>query len=321
VILFFMARKPRIHYEGAFYHVITRGNQRQKIFKDEEDYRQYLAIVSRYKDLYKFRLYAYVLMNNHVHLLMETGETPLSKILQGINQSYTVRFNRRYNTVGHLFQGRYKAILCDRDSYLLSLVKYIHLNPVRARSVKTVEEYKWSSHSAYIKPARNGIVNEDQVLRMFSEDKGKARRLYQAYIGDGIAVKKEDMYSTIDKRILGDERFITSVMGKCEASVEPGRKEKKYSLAAIAAAIGEAFGVTLKQMRQKGKDRGITHCRKLLSIAANEYGYRGREIANYMGKDPALITRHIKEKEKLKKDAERVIAVMRDRQANVNSQA
>jgi putative transposase len=316
-----MARKPRIQFEGAFYHVITRGNQRQKIFKDEEDYRQYLEIVSRYKDLYKFRLYAYVLMNNHVHLLIETGETPLSKILQGINQSYTCRFNRKYKTVGHLFQGRYKAILCDRDSYLHSLVKYIHLNPVRARVVKTPEEYEWSSHSAYIKPVRRSILDEDQVLRMFSEYKGRARQLYQEYISDGIAVKREDIYTTIDKRILGDERFIDHVMGKCETLVEPGRKEREYSLPAVAAAIGEVFGVTLNQMRQKGKDRGITHCRKLLSLVANEYGYRGREIAKYMGKDPALITRYIKVKEELKKDAERVIAAMRDTKANVNSQA
>ncbi len=308
-----MARKPRIQFDGAFYHVITRGNQRQKIFRDEKDYRQYLEILARYKDLYKYRLYAYVLMNNHVHLLIETRETPLSKILQGINQSYTVRFNKRYKTVGHLFQGRYKAILCDRDSYLLSLVKYIHLNPVRARLIKTPEEYPWSSHPAYIKAVRKSIVDEEQVLRMFSEDKGGARRLYQAYVSDRIAVKKEDIYGTIDKRILGDERFAATVMGKCEASIELGRKEKEYSLATMAAAIGMTFGVTLTQMRQKGKDRVITHGRKLLSLVAHEYGYRGREIAEYMRKDPALITRHIKEKEELKKDAVRVIAVMRDK--------
>ena len=260
-------------------------------------------------------------MHNHVHLLIETEETPLSRILQGINQCYTAWFNKRYKTVGHLFQGRSKAILCDRDSYLLSLVKYIHLNPVRAWLVKTPEEYPWSSHRAYIKPVRRSIVDEEQVLRIFSEDKGRARRLYQAYISDGIAVKKEDIYSTIDKRILGDERFAETVMGKCEASIELDRKEKEYSLAAMAAAIGETFGVTLMQMRQKGKDRVITHGRKLLSLVAHEYGCSGREIAEYMQKDPALITRHIKEKEDLKKDVEQVIAFMKDGKENVNSQA
>ncbi len=131
-----MARKPRIEFHGAFYHVITRGNQRQKIFKDKQDYIRYLAILSDYKERYKYFLYAYVLMNNHVHLLIQTQETPLSKILQGINQRYTIYFNRKYKTIGHLFQGRYKAILCDKDEYLLTLVKYIHNNPVRAGITK-----------------------------------------------------------------------------------------------------------------------------------------------------------------------------------------
>jgi len=126
-----MPRKPRIEYNGAFYHVITRGNQRQKTFKDQADFEKYLQILAIYKNRYHYRLYTYVLMDNHVHLLIETGETPLSKILQGINQSYTLYFNRLYRTVSHLFQGRYKAILCDRDNYLLALLKYIHQNPLR----------------------------------------------------------------------------------------------------------------------------------------------------------------------------------------------
>src|SRR4030042_6206961 len=128
-----MARKPRIEFEGALYHVITRGNQRQQIFKATEDYELYLKILGDYKARYDFVLYAYVLMGNHVHVLIETKEVPLSKILQGVNQSYTMYFNRRYATVGHLFQGRYKAMLCDKDSYLLSLVNTFHMNPIRAR--------------------------------------------------------------------------------------------------------------------------------------------------------------------------------------------
>ena len=105
-----MARKARIEFEGAFYHVITRGNQRQKIFKDSHDYTKYLEILGRYKKSHSFRLYAYVLMSNHIHLLVETGAVPLSKILQGINQSYTAYFNKTYKTVGHLFQGRYNGL-------------------------------------------------------------------------------------------------------------------------------------------------------------------------------------------------------------------
>ena len=142
-----MARKPRIEFEGALYHVITRGNQRQQIFNATEDYERYLKILEDYKLRYDFLIYAYILMENHVHLLMETKEVPLSKILQGINQRYTMYFNRRYATVGHLFQGRYKAMLCERDSYLLSLVQYIHMNPVRLGRAKSPAAYPWSSHS------------------------------------------------------------------------------------------------------------------------------------------------------------------------------
>ena len=314
-----MARKPRIEFEGAFYHVITRGNQRQKIFRDDEDYGKYLEVLARYKDLYKYRLYAYVLMGNHVHLLVETGETPLSKILQGINQSYTGRFNRRYRTVGHLFQGRYKAILCDRDSYLLSLVKYIHLNPVRAHLVKTPQEYRWSSHRYYLRSTDKSIVDEDLVLRLFSADKKAARRLYGAFVGNEIVVKKEDIYNTIDKRILGDETFADRVIDKCEAGIEPGRREREYSLPAISGVIEEIFGITPTQMREKSKDGNISRGRKMFSLVAHDFGYKGREIAAYMRKDPALITRHIKQKE-MKKDAAKVIAKLKERKPDVNSQ-
>lgn len=108
-----MARKPRIEFEGGFYHVITRGNQRQKVFIDEKDFLKYLEFLSDYKDRYGFSIYAYVLMSTHIHLLIETGKVGLSRILQGINQCFTMYFNWRYGTVGHLFQGRYRAILCD----------------------------------------------------------------------------------------------------------------------------------------------------------------------------------------------------------------
>jgi len=306
-----MARKPRIEYEGAFYHIITRGNQRQKIFGDEKDYSKYLEILTRYKSQYKYRLYAYVLMNNHVHLLIETKDIPLSKIQQGINQSYTIYFNKKYNTVGHLFQGRYKAILCDKEAYLLSLIKYIHLNPVSAGIVKEPDEYRWSSHINYIGREKGGIIDIDQVLRMFSENKTKARRLYRAYINDGIKVKKEDIYRTADQRILGDESFVEQVSEKAEGDIEPKKRKHEHSLEEITRAIGSAFGITLKRMREKGKDRGVSLCRKLLSLTAKSYEYKGREIAIYLRKDPSIITRYLKDAGKLRREMERVFKALK----------
>jgi REP element-mobilizing transposase RayT len=125
-----MARKPRIHFPGALYHVITRGNRRQGIFQDEKDLEQFLTYLSNCKNRFPFCLYAYALMQNHLHFLIEVGEIPLSRIMQSLLFGYAHYFNRRYREVGHLFQGRYKAILCDKDAYLLELVRYIHLNPL-----------------------------------------------------------------------------------------------------------------------------------------------------------------------------------------------
>ncbi len=309
-----MARKPRIEFEGAFYHIITRGNQKQKIFKDTGDFRKYLDILSRYKDKCKFYLYSYILMSNHVHLLIETTKVPLSKILQGVNQSYTLHFNRKYKTVGHLFQGRYKAILCDRDEYLLTLIKYIHLNPVRAGIVKTPEEYQWSSQHSYAKKTDGkDIIDTDQVLRMFSEDKTTARKLYREYMGNGLSAEKDEIYSTIDQRILGDERFADRIMGEYDESIELGRRVKEYKLSEIAAGIEEACGITLKELRGKGKGREISLGRKLMSLTAKEYVHRGKEIAAFIKKDPAVITRHLRERDGLKKEIEKIIKIIKNK--------
>lgn len=316
-----MARKPRIEFEGAFYHVIVRGNQRQKIFKDKYDFLKYLEILGRYKRRYQYLIYCYVLMNNHVHLLVEVGKTPLSKILQGINQGYTMYFNRKYKTVGHLFQGRYKAILCDRDEYLLSLIKYIHLNPVRAKVAKTPDEYRWSSHHNYtLKTEKDSLIDTEQILRMFSEDKANAKKLYKVYMSDESVVTKEDIYSTVDQGILGNEKFIEEVKEKYDRELAQERRIKEYKLNEIAKGVEKACEITLKQIRQKSKSREVSLGRKLISLVASEYGYKGKEIAEFMQKDPAVITRHLREREDLVDEIRNVIASLRKDRENVNNQ-
>jgi len=308
-----MARKPRIEYEGAFYHVITRGNQRQKVFKDRYDFLKYIEILSSYKRRYNYYLYCYVLMSNHIHLLIETREIPLSKILQGVNQSYTMYFNRRYKTVGHLFQGRYKAILCDRDEYLLTLVKYIHLNPVRAKVVKIPDEYEWSSHHNYAKQNSKGdLIDTDQVLRMFSEDKAAARKLYKAYMGDGLTIKKEDIYRTIDQRILGREEFIDKVIDKYEGELVKEKREREYTLSEIAKGVEKLTGVSLKQLRGQSKAISISSGRKLLSLVAKEYGYKGKEISEYIKRDPAVVSIALKDRKQLEEDMGNVIKYLKE---------
>lgn len=302
-----MPRKPRIEYHGAFYHVITRGNQRQKIFKDAADFQKYLQLLAIYKNRYSYHLYAYVLMSNHVHLLIETGDVPLSKILQGINQTYTMYFNRRYWTVGHLFQGRYKAILCDRNNYLLALLKYIHFNPLRAEIVERLDAYPWSSHPAYT--GMNNLLDladTDQALRMFSERKGRARKRYQAFMDDGEVMEKDEVYATIDQRLQGDEGFVDLVLEKYDGEVKLERRKKEYTLPQIAKVVEKHYGITLLDLRSAAKQQHVMQGRRAFSLVAREYGYKGKEIAEYLSKEPSSVTKYARS-EGMKPEVEELI--------------
>ena len=169
-----MARKPRVHFAGAFYHIISRGNKGAKVFRSAQDYRLYLRFLKEYKKRYPFLLYAYVLMPSHVHLLMEVQETPLSKIMQSLQFRYTRHHNLKYRSWGHLFQGRYKAILCEKDPYFLELSAYIHLNPVRAGLEEDPLDYPWSSYKAYASGAAYDLVDQGALLAQFSKIRFRA---------------------------------------------------------------------------------------------------------------------------------------------------
>ena len=314
-----MARKPRIEFEGGFYHVITRGNQKQKIFREEQDFLKYLNFLGDYRVRYGFSLYAYVLMQNHVHLLMEMREIPLSKILQGINQRYTMYFNRRYRTVGHLLQGRYKAILCDKDEYLLTLVRYLHYNPVRAKVARLPEDYRWSSHRQYTNPTRDGIVDTTLVLQIFAEDLARARGLYRKYMGEEATVFNEDLYKTVDQRILGGEEFVDRVMRRTQEGLARGRRRHEFSLTEMATGIGRLWGIGLKELRDKGKKLKVMEGRKLLSLAARECGYKGREVADFLRKDPAAVTGYLKDEKRLHNKLERLFLLLGETRQDLNN--
>ena len=214
-----MSRKPRIHYEGALYHVIARGNNREYIFKNEIDKEEYLKKVTKYIDKYNGKLYAYVIMDNHCHLLIEVSDIPLSKIMQLIQQTYTSWYNRNYKRSGHVFEQRYKSILCDKDSYLLSLIRYIHQNPVRAKIAGI--NYKYSSHKEYIRGINNVCLVEE-ILSMFSLNKKKAiesyiefmdiedRELREKGIGD-LSPSFENIEIEINKMIF-DKKELTEIV-------------------------------------------------------------------------------------------------------------
>jgi len=314
-----MARQPRIEFEGGFYHVIVRGNQRQKVFREEKDFLKYLEFLSDYKDRYEFWLHAYVLMETHVHLLLETGQVPLSKILQGVNQRFTMYFNWRHGTVGHLFQGRYKAILCDRDAYLLSLVKYLHCNPVRAGMVRQPEEYRWSSHRTYLGLNKDGLVDTGIVLGMFSKDLKRGRRLYHEYMREEEKTPKEEFYQTVDQRVLGDEEFVERVSGRVKNGIVAGRRRHGVSLGEIARGIEEIYGIRLGDLKGRGKDTGVMEGRRLLSLTGREYGYKGKEIAVFLEKDPASVTGYLRRGQDLQDKKERLISWLDGGRKNLNN--
>jgi REP element-mobilizing transposase RayT len=174
-----MARQLRIEFEDAFYHITSRGNLRDDIFFEDKDRERFLEILSRTKERYGYLLHAYTLMGNHYHLLMETPKANISQIMQNINTSYTVFINRKHRRSGHLFQGRFKGIIVDKDEYLVTLSRYIHLNPVRAGVVERPEDYRWTSYGAFIeKKAMNTLVDTTDTLSRFSKEKGKAIKEY-----------------------------------------------------------------------------------------------------------------------------------------------
>lgn len=174
-----MAKKKRIWYPGAVYHITNRGNRRADIFRDEEDYQVYLSILQQTMDRYSYILYSYCLMTNHIHLQLETKDVEIWHIMRNINLLYTKYFNNKYNYIGHLFQGRYKSEVIESDSYNLETSRYIHLNPVKAGMVGNPIEYKWSSYGIYMGQKKSDLVNEHKILSYF---KGNSRRLYREYV-------------------------------------------------------------------------------------------------------------------------------------------
>ena len=296
-----MARRARVEYPGAFYHVITRGNQRQKIFYDDPDRQKYLSLLCSLKEAYAFRIHAYVLMLNHVHLLLEAGDVPLSRIMQRLGSSYTQYFNRRHKLAGHLFQGRYKAILCDKESYLLELTRYLHLNPVRVKAVKDPGEYLWSSYGAYLGKDQDW-VDSTEVLRQFSRRESEARRLYRRFVLEAIgAGHKEEYYELLDGRFLGDKEFVEEVKAKA------GEKEKlrvKVKPERFLEVACRALGKKTAEVTGAGKERERVRARELVS-------YVGRictelsvnSIAQVLKVDPTCVSRSVaRVEDRLKKD-------------------
>lgn len=271
----------RIQYEGAFYHITSRGNQRERIFWDDKDREEFKRILKRTKERYGYHLHAYVLMDNHYHLLIETPHANIKQVMQNINTSYTVSVNKRHKRVGHLFQGRYKAFIADKESYLLEINRYIHLNPVRASIVQRPENYKWSSYRAYI-GAGDGITDTEDTLYAFAKKRTKAIEKYKEFVKAGIG-GTSPLKKAVGS-ILGDETFrdkvIRYIKGRPDRTEIPEIKkiEMKQEIEEIIKVVANHYGLKEDELLKRKKategqrKKAIYLCRVLSGRTNSEIG-------------------------------------------------
>lgn len=272
-----MARKPRVFYEGALYHVIVRGNNKAYIFKNDEDKVAYLEKLFKYVDQYGAKLYAYVVMDNHCHMLMGVGEVPVSKIMQLVQQTYTGLYNRKHNQTGHVFEQRFKSILCDRDAYLLPLVRYIHQNPVRAGIGGL--DYPYSSHNLYM---RNDVkvCQTQEVLGQFEGSTKKAVMRYLEFVS-----KSEDLIGVVaEGNLAPDQSEIAFELSKI--SIE--KKDKNEVIAAFESRTGKQFD-ELKRKYLSGD--ALKHRNKLIHELVKSGAMTQVEVSREFGLSQSYVSR------------------------------
>jgi len=284
-----MARPLRIEFPGALYHVTSRGNAKQPIFIDDEDRGRFLDVLSIVVERFEWLCHAYCLMINHYHLLIETPRGNLSRGMRELNGLYTQGFNQRYRRVGHLFQGRYKAILVEKNSHLLSLCRYVVLNPVRIGLIKRPEQWKWSSYRGTIGLVKKpSFLTDDWILSQFDGRKGVAARKYRRFVIEGI--DKESPWEALKGQIFyGTDEFIEQLSGLLD---EKGNMKEVPRLQRYVARppLSELF------RGKKGKEREAGD--EAIYAAYVRYGYTMREIAEHLGLHYATMSRAIKRVER-----------------------
>ncbi len=262
-----MARPLRLEFEGALYHVISRGNARQKIYRADADYQQFLKILGGVTERFAWIIHAYCLLNNHYHLLVETSQPNLSAGMRQLNGTYAQYFSRRYDRPGHLFQGRFKAYVVDRDNYLSELARYIVMNPVRAGLVASPGKWKWSS---YRKTA--GLVegmpflHTKKILSNFSPIPEDARKLYMRFVAEGLE-SDDPLKNAKGGILLGSDHFVSKFREWLDRGLpeEIAHRERH----AVRPSLQEIF-------KDRDRDEGIRE-------AIGRWGFKLKEVGDYLG--------------------------------------
>jgi REP element-mobilizing transposase RayT len=318
-----MPRKARIDAPGALHHIIIRGIERTAIFRDQIDCENFLQRLGRLLSESSTPCMAWALMGNHAHLLLRTGLLPISSLMRRLLTGYAQQYNRRHRRHGVLFQNRYKSILCEENSYLLELVRYIHLNPARAGVVKDIDElrdYDGSGHSALMGKIARSWQETDSVLRLFGGTVRQARKAYERFVAKGLdrgrrpelvggglirsaggwsalkAQQAKGMRIMGDERILGSGVFVESVLKKAQEKYERNTllRMKGFDLGVLIERVTGQLGVSPAGVLSAGQPRKTARARALISaLAVDCLGISGREVSLRMGLSPSAVSKQV----------------------------
>ncbi|HTO86008.1 MAG TPA: transposase [Thermoanaerobaculia bacterium] len=274
---------------GGIYHVIARGNERRAIFLDPEDRRAYLDRLANCCERFGLGVFAYCLMDNHVHLAVQRGSVSVSRFVLALHSFYAQWFNRRHGRVGHLFQGRFKAFLVEEDRYLLALLRYIHLNPVRAKIVRHPREHRWSSDRCYRAGAGPDWLLVDRVLSMLAPRRAMAISRYRRLLDGAVDAEEYDESRAAARTVQGSDEFADRVLARSEP---PVKRRAKWTVERVVEGVAEAYGLRVGDL--KGRQRR-GRCPQARAVAA----YLGREEAGipvartalFLGRDESTLVR------------------------------
>ncbi len=317
-----MPRLARLDAPGVLHHVMGRGIERKKIFYSDIDRNDFIDRLASLAIDGAMEIYAWVLMPNHFHLLCKTKNLPLASIMRRLLTGYVVNFNKRHKRYGHLFQNRYKSIVCQEDVYLKELVRYIHLNLLRAglvKDMKALNRNPWSGHSALTGKIKRKWQNTAYVLSFFNRS-GNLRKNYLQYVKEGIdqgrrpelvggglirsmggwsavlAMRRRGAKEVADQRILGDGDFVKQVISGLDDLVKKNLRlsGQRIDMKVLAEKVAEKYNVSIGELRSGGRRRAVVQARRAMSwIGVRELGYSGADVARYLGVTNSCVTRLI----------------------------
>lgn len=277
-----MARPLRIEFPGAVYHVTARGDRKEAVYLDEEDRRAFLQVLGEVCGRFDWSVYAYCLMTNHYHLLLETARANLSRGMRQLNGVYTQQFNRRHERVGHIFQGRYKALLVQKESYLLELSRYLVLNPVRIGAVKDPGEWRWSSYRAAVgRATAPAWLRADWLLSQLGAERASAVKAYARFVEEG-AGRPGPWKKVRHQMLLGDEGFVERFASQAAGAPLPEISKRQRRTLALPLA----------KYRATYPERSEAMARAYLSGA-----YTMKSIAEFFGVHYMTVSRAVRKHE------------------------